>query len=371
MNNHSEIRAAAGGFRSLLVVAAVLALLALGGCRRDHLYYGSEQNALIRINLDWSYTGWEPNGASVYAYDALTGALVRRFDPFSNPNGGYISLPVGIYNLVAFNNTPPEFADKLLFLDDDRWEMFRTEASLDTKAYARSNAATVVAASSRANDVFANEPDSFAVARYEHFEVTEEMAHKYYYDPEVLNADGSAKCIWMTPRKAISKFVVKAHVKGLKYAKAPIYAYLRGLSKGYYMCLGHNTADPCTHAFILNNRTWDPGSTKDGTVSAAFNTFGVIPDGVTRSDGKNGLILDIDFNLTDGSSFPVSFDVTDAVEYTEVQVGLDLSIQLNVMLTLDIEIELPTVIGGDDEDPEGGFSPDVSDWDDKEVPLPL
>ena len=56
----------------------------------------------------------------------------------------------------------------------------------------------------------------------------------------------------------------------------------------------------------------------------------------------------------------MSFDVTD-------KIVKDINLSLQLYLKLDLEIELPKVVGG----AEGDISTDVTEWDDEYVDIPM
>ena len=98
------------------------------------------------------------------------------------------------------------------------------------------------------------------------------------------------------------------------------------------------------------------GSDSDGIIRASFQSFGLVGDGKTGSR----YYLDINFVLINGESYPLSFDVTD-------KIVKDINLSLQLYLKLDLEIELPKVVGG----AEGDISTDVTEWDDEYVDIPM
>lgn len=149
---------------------------------------------------------------------------------------------------------------------------------------------------------------------------------------------------------------IKAHVKGLKYARGTTISYFRGLAEGHMLGQGQNSMESVAQSFILNQRVFDPGSYSDGTIKASFLSFGMLGDGNTSSR----YYLDINFVLINGEPYPLTFDVTDLIT-------VDISLNLQLSLNLNLEIELPEVIG----DEGGGFNPDVSEWEDEIVDIPI
>lgn len=119
---------------------------------------------------------------------------------------------------------------------------------------------------------------------------------------------------------------------------------------------GQNSMESVAQSFILNQRVFDPGSDSDGTIKASFLSFGMLGDGNTSSR----YYLDINFVLINGEPYPLTFDVTDLIT-------VDISLNLQLSLNLNLEIELPEVIG----DEGGGFNPDVGEWEDEIVDIPI
>ena len=114
--------------------------------------------------------------------------------------------------------------------------------------------------------------------------------------------------------------------------------------------------EQAAQAFILNNRTFDPGSDSDGTIMASFLSFGLVGDGNT----DKRYYLDINFVLVNGEDHPLTYDVTDLI-------SIDVTLSLQLSLNLDLEIELPEVVGNE----EGGFKTDINEWEDETVDIPM
>ena len=178
----------------------------------------------------------------------------------------------------------------------------------------------------------------------------------YYYDrPEYDLSQESATVVSVSMKPVVSKVNIKAHVKGLKYARGTTLSFLRGVAAGYDISTQTNSTDRAAHAFVLNNRKFDSGSDSDGTITASFLSFGLVGDGTTDSR----YYLDINFVLINGEPYPLTFDVTELI-------SVDVSLYLT--LNLDLEIVLPEVVG---EEGGGGFNTDVSEWEDEVVDIPI
>lgn len=313
------------------ITAILVSTAVLVSCQREHLYYSATNCATVKIGVDWSGTGLAPNGLSVFAYNE-DGSLYRRFDPFSDPTTAYVSLPTGKFNLVLMNDTPEEFAATMDFKGMDRFDTFRA-----------------CSVESRANE-FIVSPDTLAVSVIRDVVVTPDMIDYFYEKPSDFVDENTAAILSSAPRNVISNVNIRAHVKGLQYAKGTTISYLRGVSGGFYLGEEKNTDELVSHAFILNNRKFDEGSTTDGVISASFSTFGLAGPGV--NDPR--YYLEINFVLINGESYPLRYDVTDMID-----VSVELSLQFQ--LSLNLEIELPEAIGEDEGD-DGSFSTNVNQW---------
>jgi hypothetical protein len=324
-------------------ILIVLTVIVMNSCQREHLYYGSNDTAGIKIDLNWNKSQLSPNGATIAAFRE-DGTLYKIFDPFNNPTSGIIELPQGTYNLIAFNNTIGEFEGSIGFTGTDSWSTFTAYAVTDLDRTAKLGG--------NDNDPIVKELDTLAIERFMGLNVTTDMIN-YYHDRPDGNI-GIAKTIELSPKRVISMFHVKVHVKGLKYAKNNTIALLRGMAGAYYPGLDKYSSFSVTHMFNLNSRIYDDITNTDGTISASLLTFG-IHERESNPDAK--YYLDLIFTLINGQKYSVSFDITDKLKVSE-----DVQIELN----LDLEIELPTIIGED-----GGFDIDVDDWDEEVVVIPI
>lgn len=335
-------------------LTALLILLFCASCTRDHLYYASSNTATVLVEPDWSQSGLEPNGVSVYAFCESDGSLYKRFPPVSANNKCYIKLPEGEYTLVVMNDTPDEFGGRIDFEGEDNLNTFK---AVGVKDEARSQILQEkLSSKAKSADYCIVEPDTLAIAVVRGVKVTPENIDYFYDMPQTDISGEEAIIVSALPENVISQVNISAHVKGLKYARGTTLSFIRGVAAGHMIGQRVNTMDQTAQAFILNNREFDPGSDSDGTIRANILSFGLVGDGKTDSH----YYLDINFVLIDGESYPLRFDVTDLIQ-------LDVSLSLKLTLNLALEIELPEVIGND----TGGFNPDINEWVDEEVVIPM
>jgi len=331
----------------ILSLLSCLWIVLLSSCERDHLYYASAEMAEVNLQIDWTKAGLKPNGATVFAYNE-DGTLYKHFDPFSDPNGGVILLPLGRYKLVVMNDTPEELSETMTFTGEGNVNTLLASGVSDKTKTAKLHAQT----RGTEDEYCIMSPDTLAVGEYTDLVINNEMLEYYYDRPEGDAVFPYDHDVVITPQRVTSLSNIKVHVKGLKYAKGTTMSFLRGTSGGYYLGRGEYSSEPVSYGFILNNRTFDEGSTTDGVISASFNTFGLRP--ITRA-GDIRYYLDINFVLINGEEYPMSFDVTD-----QININIDMEVQLQ--LNLNLEINLPEAV--DTGDGGGGFQTDLNEWAD-------
>ena len=343
--------------RLMCLVSLVLVALTIVSCRRDHLYYASSGTATVLVEPDWSLSGVHPNGVTVFAYNNSDGLLYKRFPPVSVGEKCYVKLPQGDYTLLVMNDTPEEFAGKIAFTGSESLSTFRAMGVKDEQRSIKLSEHLASRAEGEPELYCIVEPDTLVVSVIRGLHISQEMLDYYYDRPDENTSIESVTEVKTAPTSVVSTVNIKAHVKGLKYARGTTLSFLRGVAAGHCLGLEENTREQAAHAFVLNNRVFDEGSDSDGTIKAQFLSFGLQGDGKTDSR----YYLDINFVLVNGENHPMTFDVTDLI-------SVDVSLSLHLSLNLDLEIELPEV--GETED-GGGFNADVIEWDDETVDIPM
>ena len=351
-------------------VAAILVLLPLFSCQRDHLYFASSNTATVLVEPDWSTSAVHPNGVTVYAYRESDGSLYKRFPPVSADQKCYIKLPQGDFTLVVMNDTPEEFKGRIVVRGEQNLSTFQARGVKDEsrsqklnehlKAQAEARAASASGSAapvskSEDEEYCIVEPDTLAMSVIRGLHISPEQIDYYYDRPEYDLSQESATVVPVSMKPVVSQVNIKAHVKGLKYARGTTLSFLRGVAAGYDISTQTNSTDRAAHAFVLNNRKFDSGSDSDGTITASFLSFGLVGDGTTDSR----YYLDINFVLINGEPYPLTFDVTELI-------SVDVSLYLT--LNLDVQVVLPEVVG---EEGGGGFNTDVSEWEDEVVDIPM
>lgn len=346
------------GFGNICLAAVLIALL-ISSCRLDHLYYASTGTATVLVEPDWTASGIKPNGLSVYAYNESDGSLYKRFPPVAAENKCYIKLPKGDFTLVVMNDTPEEFAGRIEFTGEENLSTFQARGVKDEQRSQKlmEHLSSKSGSSSGEEEYCIVEPDTLAVSVVRGLHIAPEQVDYFHDRPQSDISKETAVEVKVAPEPVVSQVNITAHVTGLKYARGTTLSFLRGVAAGHCLGLEENSSDRASHAFILNNRTFDPGSDSNGTIRANFLSFGLVGDGTTDSR----YWLDINFVLINGENHPLSFDVTDLIQ-------VDVSLSLKLVLNLDLEIVLPEVVGSEEG---GGFDTDVTEWEDEVVDIPM
>lgn len=323
-----------------LTLCGLICIVLLSSCRRDDLYYATGDRATVRIETDWTHELITLNGASAYIFDC-NGDAFGDVILSSNPNTIDISLPEGCYDIVLMNNSIAEYKN-IECVGADRIETFALMARRVTSKYTTMGDET---------ETFVEQPDTVAGVVLRNIKVDKKMIEYLRHKPDKIEVI-PAVVLQATPVRMISVADIKVHVKGLKYAAGAPRTHLKNFSGGYYPNSGKTHPRPVTREFILNNRKFDQGSTHDGTITAQQVTFGLHENKSIR------YLLNMEFVLIDGNKYSLSIDVTDSIRVTQ---------GVHDIIHIYAEIELPEVIGNGG----GAFDPDLEEWDDINVDIPM
>lgn len=325
----------------LPVIAAILSLPPLLlSCARDHLWYADTDTAPVLVEADWTPAGVTPNGMTVYAY-GTDGTLYRRFPPVPHGSPCVIRLPEGEYVLLAMNDTPGEFSGRVDFTGEERMDTFLARGVTDTRRALPDNPERLIV-----------EPDTLALAISAPLTVRPDQVEYHYSRPSGSSSPEQTVRVALHPQSAVVRMEIRAHVKGLRYARGTTLSFLSGLPGSCSMRGGPGDGERVRQSFILNSRVFDEGSDSDGTIRASFLAFdpGEAP--------QEPLVLEVGFVLVSGEPYPVSVDVTDVL--TRSGAGIP-------TVTAELEITLPEAVGNEKDD----FATDINDWYDESVDIPI
>ncbi|MDR1369003.1 MAG: DUF5119 domain-containing protein [Dysgonamonadaceae bacterium] len=353
--------------KSYLLLLSVC--LGLWSCddRRDLIDLGEnwEKTLAVKVKIDWSKAGINPENASIWIFNASDGTPALGGRPeLTNRMELTVDLPIGQYSILVFNGAIND-QDHIRFRGTDRYRTFEAYAYDETP---EGNAAARLRADEDLS--FITPPNVLAADHLDLLEITGRMIDR---KEETL--------ITFTPRRLVSQINITVHFRGLNYSAPGGHSgVVTGMANSIFLATGKTGNEPANHAFTLNNRTFYPDSQTDGTMSRSFLTFGL--PGMTYNplqfgETNNRLLLDILLRNNEHATY--SIDVTGGVVSSgsnDAATGLNLLITLgggNLSLppVMHDPVTLPEVPEVDFSD-GGGFDPDVNDWGEIiDLPMPV
>lgn len=329
------------------VFGAILLVVVCLGCKRDPLYYATDSEANIVLNIDSEDTGLTPNGFTVLVYYSDS-TLYRYLPSFSSSETVTFSLPEGKYDILVFNDSPSEH-EFLEFVDLDHINSVAVMSVADLTSVEDStqNQATLV-----------SEPDILASAVVRDVEVTSQMVD-YYPNKTIPEQLVTTLEYDVTLQRVVYTYSVTVYVTDIHYASAAPTVTFEHLADGYMLGLEQATEGLAQHQFPLEERIFDDGSTTNASISSEFTNFGVF------DDEQVTYMMELDFELINGEHYIEEFDVTESVSGTQLTRSESI-----IDAAINVEIGLPTVIGGADNT-DGVFDTDVGDWNDVEQELAM
>lgn len=312
------------------LLAAVL-LLALTGCRHKGLDFGYTGSTLLDVIFDWTDApDADPEEMNFYLYPQ-SGSDYLRYD-LVGKDGGTIKAPLGSFDSFCYNSD----GDYIVYRNTDSYDTFELTTNTTELTPNISNLGMSLSSAPRASGTedqrVAHQPDSVWTSKLENV---------------ILEYDGTDDhSVTLYPHQAFITIEVEIHnCENLQYVLG-VDASLSGLSGGWLPGLDKEGTELVTVPF-------SPSISDDyTTLSGKLTAFGHCPDGVV-----NEHILMVYVVLGDGNGYSYSFDVTEDIHESEDQV--------HIILYLDsLPVPKPIVNGG-------GFKPEVGDWDDVVIDIPM
>lgn len=330
---------------SLVILVGLLLTLITVSCHRQPLEDEYYEHVRVPVSINWSKSELTPQNVTVLFYNETDGklALEHRFENNSNEIQSYADVPYGKYTVVVFN----ELRDQIDYVGVRGHENLHTlefYAKTDTevkKVKSSTSATTAVS--------YVKEPDIVAISVVRGFEVKA----------------NTRQLIGLTPERKVGYMDITIHIKGLNNARMPALVDLRNIAGSYFVDIDKNSTIPVACQFMMDNRTYDPESTTDGTISTKVKVFGVLGERTSVADQPAGhpITLDISLMLVDADKTIINHvvDITNMLTFTG---------EVNGSISLETELPIPDPLP--DVKPEGGdsgFGSDLIDWGIIEVPL--
>lgn len=310
-----------------LVTYLILPMLALlASCEHKDLYFDSAGQ--ITVVFDWRNAP-EANPASMVTqfFSEEDSQSLRYL--FQGKDGGPISLPIGSFSAIAVNGDDNDWVRLRNVNDVENYETYTIDAQ-NTEAYGLSSR-SLPRAEGTENERMAQAPGMLYTNRCDNIE---------HYD------DGT-ETVTFYPEEAVCHYTVDIYdVENLEYVnRAEIDGTLSGMAEGFNHGAKLPTDSHVTMPFVLT------GDAAAKTLHAEFLTFGESPDDPGRH------ILSVYMFLTDGSKWYYNFDVT-----AQVHEASD-SHHVHIVLR---GLSVPHPITD-----EGGFKPNVNDWQTEDIEMKM
>lgn len=352
-------------------MAALLQLL-LAGCSHETQLDSPTTTSYckVRLDIDWATSGIELDGMTAIFYPT-DGSQCSQF--LSNQvTGKEISLKPGIYNVVVFNQAAGDFS-YFTIEGQDQYATLRVVMKERACDWYKPEAGERVA----------HEPEPFAVALTQGFEVTEAMLQASRVEGKIFSFACQPKIVTYPTKIAI-------HFKGLHNIKEGR-GSIQNMADTYWITEQKTGTRGITHCFTMADKTYDKGSTSDGILSGSFYSFGPA-EVVTKATTAN--LLKLSFLLVDNKTvIKKTYDATVQIvaakpkpNETPKPENKQPAIEIgsgnpsspskptdsdNPNDKEDLPIKLPDV-KPEDSGSEGGFDASVDDWgDETEIEIPV
>lgn len=343
----------------ILSVAFVLSI----GCVRDHLYYQTSDEVTVQLNIDWSVSGFSPNGVTVYVYDSK-GDRYGSSILSSTVDVVTMTLPSDTYTFVVHNDSRSEFSN-VEFLGSDKLSTFMVRSLEWDHPYYEPDSLEFVA----------YEPEDIVAATVRDIDVSS-SAIKYHYDKPKLSEYTSSEVLEVdiVPEYIVHLAEVQAHFEhAYSLVSVPV-ALVHGMSRGYNFGTESTIEDEVLSEFYVDITTVIYTEEEraeldlvEGTyaddIYLDFRTFGYPP---TSFD----MYLEFLFYMSNGMLYHIYSDVTDATTLEDLGIRDKYTIIINDDLD-NYEPYWDDNFNYEDDVTEGDMNPSVDDWIDIVVTVPM
>ena len=334
------------------ILISLLAFIAVA-CEMDHLYYATENKAIIRFIVDWTTSKLKPNGVSAYSFDMIADKRVDNVHISSKADSIDVSFFIGTYNVILHNDTEYEI-NNITFDDTDKFSTFRASIYATTESKYK----TLQSKATNSSETrFTTETDTLAVAIVTEQHILESEIKYYDHKPGLGEYDISKKA--QTEAKRITEIIdIEVYVENLSSVAGAPRTHLTNMTGGYIIASDQKTDDLVTHEFILNSRTMDPNNSKNGTIRKKLVCLGPVEDG---NGFKYNHSLNMNFILNDNNEHYIEVPLNDIIEtYHD-------GVQTVRRIRLKVKVPETENQGGSG----GAFNPEIEDWENVFVDLPI
>ncbi len=315
--------------RKLTGLLVALPALFLTSCLHKDLCFDHNHRVGIYVVFDWTKApDAQPTSMLTYFFGAAGEPIEYTF---AGREGGEISIPFGTYDAISLNGDNSYWASLRNTDDPDRFEVLTKDAE-QLQAYGLSSR-SIPRAKGVEGERIAMTPGMMWSDRQNDIDLPVDM-------------EGD-RIITFYPDEIVCHYTVDIlNVKNLEYLHgAAVDATLSGMAEGYLHGKRTTTDVAVTMPFTLTP------SQAESSLHSEFLTFGEC------DTNKVQHLLTVYLYLTDGTKWYHTFDVTE-----QVTTAPD---PRHVHIVID-GLDLPKPVSG-----SGGFVPDVNDWNDIYIDLPM
>lgn len=347
--------------RGVQGICVMLYLLLLTACHRQELEQIDLSKARIPVSIDWSVADINPQNVTMFFYHTADGTLAfeHYFENNSNSVQSYVSVPVGSYTVVVFNELPGQIENIKI----------KGRQKLSTlEAYGVQETSVTMPLP---GDIYWREPGMMASIIVRDFVVTPDMLYFANSNEGQTRCDGgqeviNKKLMGLVPLMRICEFKIQVRIENLNMSRMPVLVNLRNMAGSYLFDSDRDGPGPVTYQFTMADRVYDDGSKTSGMVSGSTLVFG-LPDSrksISPITKERPLYADMKFMLVDAEKTidTRNVDITSLLAILPYDNG---KIVLEAKLYGVEDLTNVTPEGSEDS----GFNSSVADWEVIDVPL--
>ena len=323
-------------------------ILGLAGCSKETMIGEYVDRCAVRLDINWSPCGIELDGMTALFYPVEGGEPSRFLT--NMVTGDKVQLKKGIYNVVIFNQAAEEYS-YLTIEGQDQYNTLRiVMKTTESDWYTPTEGEQLI-----------YDPEPFAVATLEGFEVTQEMIRASL-------KEGKEFSLACQPTKVIFTTHLSLQIKGLHNVRKA-WGSIKGMADTYWIADGKTGNSMATQLVDFTEKTFHENSTTDGILSGSFLTLGT-PGITSKATDETGNLLTLSILLVDNKTvITKQYNVTQRASINndtkEFEVALGTGADPDMEETPeDIPLELPNV-EPENNGGEGGFDASVDNWGDE------